>query len=343
MARTRRRRRVTILSEEEAGQHVQASTNSNNGAHIEENGDSQVPSQTEATNEVEVDGIVDTIDTQGVKRTRGRTRLADVWELPADQRIIVPFNDLGQPIKAAGGLLGQFLDSIAKNGELCSLAKDDWRKFTKPEIQEMLKVVEGKFYYDDCYDYWVLKTIARRWRDYKCHLKCNIYHNHDIVEEVIRNRPSDVDEAQWKRSEINTTNRKKQKIAHTSGTKSFARKAEEMREKTGVNPTRAKLFLETHKKKAGEKLTAEIEATSSKPSHTTSIASENDAYAALFGKEHAGRVRGIGTGPPPTQVFGTSSRRRFNGMSFTSSNSGEMQELKSMMMTMMAQIGQLSL
>ncbi|XP_038702468.1 uncharacterized protein LOC119999045 [Tripterygium wilfordii] len=102
---------------------------------------------------------------------------------------------------------------------------------------------QGKFHYDDCYDYWVVKTIVKRWKDYKCHLKSNCYYKHDTVEEMIRSTPEDVDEGQWatlvcfwnskkgkKRSTVNTNNRKKQKIAHTSGTKSFAMKAKEMRE-----------------------------------------------------------------------------------------------------------------
>ena len=38
----------------------------------------------------------------------------------------------------------------------------------------------------------------------------------------------------------------------------------------------------------------------------------------MLGKEHSGRVRGLGFGPSPSQVFGTTSQ--FNGISLSSNN-----------------------
>jgi hypothetical protein len=57
----------------------------------------------------------------------GETLLAHVWNLPAAERITVKCNRFGQPIGNGGGLLGQFLGTIARNGGYCPLNIRDWR------------------------------------------------------------------------------------------------------------------------------------------------------------------------------------------------------------------------
>lgn len=52
--------------------------------------------------------------------------------------------------------------------------------------------------------------------------------------------------------------------------------------------------------------------------------SQDDAFAKVCGKEHSGRVRGLGFGPSPSNVFGRSSSF-FAAMTSTSTNSIEPQ------------------
>ncbi|MED6207435.1 hypothetical protein PIB30_035825 [Stylosanthes scabra] len=42
---------------------------------------------------------------------------------------------------------------------------------------------------------------------------------------------------------------------------------------------------------------------------STNKLSQNDSLAQVFGKEHPGRVRSVGSGPCPTNVFGSASQR----------------------------------
>ena len=49
--------------------------------------------------------------------------------------------------------------------------------------------------------------------------------------------------------------------------------------------------------------------------------SMNDSYAKVFGKEHSGRVRGVGFGPSPLAIFGLPTHQR-GSMSLGSSRGG---------------------
>ena len=52
---------------------------------------------------------------------------------------------------------------------------------------------------------------------------------------------------------------------------------------------------------------------------------DEEAYTTVFGKEHSGRVRGMGMGVCPSQVFGTS----YRGKSMPTSSNSTIEELKS--------------
>ena len=50
-----------------------------------------------------------------------------VYKLVPPERIMVPLNNLQQPIKKAGGLFNRFIADIAKRSSLCPLNYDEWR------------------------------------------------------------------------------------------------------------------------------------------------------------------------------------------------------------------------
>ncbi|XP_020211795.1 uncharacterized protein LOC109796538 [Cajanus cajan] len=81
-------------------------------------------------------------------------------------------------------------------------------------------------------------------------------------------------------SDKNVANREKLLIPHTLGSKTLARKRDEM-----------------------EQLHKEIQETSSK----------NEAFLKVFGKEHPGYVRGMGLGVTPTQIIGSCSSSMRSG------------------------------
>ncbi|GJN34816.1 hypothetical protein PR202_gb23513 [Eleusine coracana subsp. coracana] len=71
-------------------------------------------------------------DNDGGQKRR-RTILKHVWDLPEGRKIVVRCNPLGQPIGKEGGLLGQFLGTVARNGGYCPLDLNDRRKVKKDE------------------------------------------------------------------------------------------------------------------------------------------------------------------------------------------------------------------
>ncbi|KAF5745498.1 hypothetical protein HS088_TW07G01085 [Tripterygium wilfordii] len=121
-----------------------------------------------------------------------------------------------------------------------------------------------------------------------------------------------------KRSTINKINRAKQTMAHTAGSKSFARLMAE-KAKDGVEPSRAQIFIETHKdRKDGRPIDQEsarrVEIMLEKLSQTPdsieqppeSVAWEGDVYSQVMGPERNGRMRGVGLGPTVTSLWRSS-------------------------------------
>ncbi|XP_059654060.1 uncharacterized protein LOC132300828 [Cornus florida] len=103
-------------------------------------------------------------------------------------------------------------------------------------------------------------------------------------------------------------------MLHTTGTMSYARKAEKMKLKSGKAPTRAQLFCATHKSKKDDKASDEHaakmitqleELAATQPSNPDEP-SPHDFYAQVRGEERRGRVRMYGLGPTPTSLWGPS-------------------------------------
>ncbi|CAH9086608.1 unnamed protein product, partial [Cuscuta epithymum] len=61
-----------------------------------------------------------TIQDSHGNRRRGKTVLAEVWNLSDGNHIVVDVNKENQPIGDEGGLLGSFCGTIARNGKVCS-------------------------------------------------------------------------------------------------------------------------------------------------------------------------------------------------------------------------------
>ncbi|XP_019157882.1 PREDICTED: uncharacterized protein LOC109154559 [Ipomoea nil] len=125
--------------------------------------------------------------------------------------------------------------------------------------------------------------------------------------------------------------RKHQKIAHTCGSKSFARRRVEMEIELGDSVNRSELWIDTHKVKRGSSVNEECRIISEKiinkmdqgSSSQSQSVSQDDPLRKAFGEEHPGRVRGLGFGPCPSNLFNNTSR--MNEMHW-SSNDNQMKE-----------------
>ncbi|KAK9740581.1 hypothetical protein RND81_03G045800 [Saponaria officinalis] len=140
------------------------------------------------------------IDADG-KRTRGKTVMPNVWNLPEGHRIVVEINKSNQPIRDEGGVLGHFCGTIVRNGGLCSLSYTRWdylKKGNKGNNQTLiLNEVQERFFYPKILEKWILKSIGHKWRDYKCYLKGIHYSDDANITELHNNCPDDVVQDQW--------------------------------------------------------------------------------------------------------------------------------------------------
>ena len=73
---------------------------------------------------------------------RKGTVLTQVWNLQEGKRIVVKCNKLGQPIGKEGGLLGQFLGTVARSDGYCPVDIKDWRKVKKDNAATMLQLIQ---------------------------------------------------------------------------------------------------------------------------------------------------------------------------------------------------------
>ncbi|XP_027938958.1 uncharacterized protein LOC114193391 isoform X1 [Vigna unguiculata] len=144
----------------------------------------------------------------------------------------------------------------------------------------------------------------------------------------------------------NKDNRAKQTIAHTCGSKSIARKRDEMEKECGHSVSRGEVWIATHKhaneafvsdeaREISEKIQV-YESTSS--SSVSKEISSIDSLAFAFGsQEHCGRVRGLGLGPCPSKVFGS----KGHSYSGTSSSYPSNAQLQNQVSTLTSQLNEM--
>lgn len=86
------------------------------------------------------------IDGEGrIRGKRGPTRAKEVWNLQAGERIIVKCNSKQQPIKKGGGILGGWLGTVARKGNLCPLNYKSWKAVPSTLKAGLIKLTRVSF------------------------------------------------------------------------------------------------------------------------------------------------------------------------------------------------------
>ncbi|XP_052137631.1 uncharacterized protein LOC127756289 [Oryza glaberrima] len=312
------------------------------------------------------------VQDEEVKKRKGTT-LRYVWDLPPGKRIVVKCNRLGQPIGDEGGLLGQFLGTLARNGAYCPLDKMTWRKIKADEGDlTILQFVQTKFLYPPSCVQWILKSIGRDWRRYKAALKDKYFNPKKKRSALYKLCPDDVEKDQWiplikywkskKGKALNAKNKRSRSMLqnpHSAGTKSYARWSEDLRQDdpNKKQPHRAMVYLATHKKKDKDKnqhvvtlenlIDEQLELAQNDQGR---VAWEGNALNKVLGKEKLGQVHGMGLLPVPKQVYGRTSHhlKNINITTVNDSSSdeethvrGEVGELKKLVKTLGQRIEEL--
>ncbi|XP_008782236.2 uncharacterized protein LOC103701824 isoform X1 [Phoenix dactylifera] len=230
-----------------------------------------------------------------VRRIRGPTRALDVWTLYEDEKFVVHCNELGQPIKKAASILSTFLESVARKGQLCPLNYTKWNEMLSSYKVELLRVIEKKFVLPANSHDWVLKSVNRKWKEYKEKLKADWKHEGMTEEEVARVCPLDVISHQWRglvhywfseKAQMDDNEREPGKVefdkmTHTHRDGSF------VREESKDIVDRATNLISERVGESSSDATNYIEA---------------QVLAKLMGSEHYGQVRGYSVGVTPTQL-----------------------------------------
>nr|CAD1840418.1 unnamed protein product [Ananas comosus var. bracteatus] len=126
--------------------------------------------QVEEEVEIERDDTVEIIDEKGNVKKKRMMRAKDVWTLLASEKIKVECNQFGQPIKKAGGILGGWLGTVARRGNICPIHYISWKIMpTDPFKLKIINITRLK----QVLFVGMNKTfiIVKKWKDYKYDLK----------------------------------------------------------------------------------------------------------------------------------------------------------------------------
>ncbi|XP_027174484.1 uncharacterized protein LOC113774118 [Coffea eugenioides] len=231
-------------------------------------------------------------DENSQRKTRGPTYMIEIWGKPSScHQYKVRFDKDGEPIGKNKSKFTEFLGTIARNGKYAPLDVTDWREMTNDKKQDMLVLVKEKFRLPRGADFWTLKSIGKKWRNWKSALKAKYYNPNESIESQINNRDQQILKDQWRNllaywsleetkntSEKNKMSRAKKTMNHKTGKKSYAQ--------------------------IRKKLQALKEKVSQLPPGSNDDVGRNDAFAQVFREDNNGRVRMYGLGVTPSNKWG---------------------------------------
>ncbi|XP_072080315.1 uncharacterized protein [Arachis hypogaea] len=246
-------------------------------------------------------------------------------------------------IGEAAGLLAGVCGQLATDCVAFPISFEKWSDIPASFFENQWNIFFlARFYFkvsDNLAKRFMLQSLGKKWREHRIKLWNDFYDPRLSKTEIINNAPEDIAPDQWalfveyrlkpetqKLCKRNQEIRQKQIIPHTSGAKSIARRRAELTEETGKEVSRVQMWDITHKKidesyvnEKAKEIAEKIEAHSSQQPMESTVNSPLDALRVVFGKEHPGRVRGLGMGAVPTIAF-KNNTTRISQMNLGSSN-----------------------
>ncbi|PIN22607.1 hypothetical protein CDL12_04688 [Handroanthus impetiginosus] len=231
--------------------------------------------------------------------TKARLKVNDVYVLLGGKKVVLEWNELGQPIRESGGLLGQFLGHIASEFTNFPMSYTKWSKIPSSNKEHDKFDVS-----DESQKKYIMGSLGKKWRDNRSRLFTELYDPALSWEANLQKRPTYIPVEQWaaflqyrmeEKTQKNIINRSKKNIPHTLGSMSIARKRDQI------------MYAISHKKKDGSYVNDEARQKIEELQTQSQLSSEDDAYTTVCGKEHPGRVRTVGQGVCPSQMFGSTS------------------------------------
>ncbi|MED6195203.1 hypothetical protein PIB30_035813 [Stylosanthes scabra] len=175
----------------------------------------------------------------------------------------------------------------------------------------------------------MLQSLGKSWREARNRLFHEYYDPRKTLEQNVDARSRGIDENDWRRFlryrlRPDTKEKCSEPIeaaihTHTGGSKSLARRIDEESRQQGRDVSRGEVWMMTHKKVDGSYIHEDAQTICEKimdieqRDESSRLLFQNDSLAQVLGKEHPGRVRGMGFGAIPSRLFGRNSQQTGGG------------------------------
>ncbi|XP_042455186.1 uncharacterized protein LOC122039813 [Zingiber officinale] len=284
--------------------------------------------QNEEVNEQDENEIMPS--SQAQKRKRGKTIMRDIHALHPDHMLVVKFNERGQPYGDLQPTLANYIGTIARNGVVLPLSFLDWRKMPTNCLNDAWKLVTARFCISNCHRRVIMQMMGAAWRRWRTEVKATSYDSNTPLEELVAIQPIphgltlqtwEILCNYWKSTEktskINRENANKKKGTHAQGHTNIPSLEYKFSQENGRKPSRIEIqqLSRRSRKKGGAPIDDEairienlLKETvdrhlQDKPEGTQPIEVHEETFREVFGPEHSGRVRCLGAGALPSQVF----------------------------------------
>ncbi|XP_042455895.1 uncharacterized protein LOC122040596 [Zingiber officinale] len=253
--------------------------------------------QNEEVNEQDENEIMSS--SQAQKRKHGKTIMRDIHALHPDHMLVVKFNERGQPYGDLQPTLANFIGTIARNGVVLPLSFLDWRKMLTNRLNDAWKLVTARFCISNCHRRVIMQMMGAAWRRWRTEVKATSYDSNTPLEELVAIQPIphgltlqtwEVLCNYWKSTESQENGRKPSRIEIQQLTR-------RSRKKGGTLIDDEAIRIENLLKETVDRHLQD------KPEGTQPIEVHEEAFCEVFGPEHSGRVRCLGAGALPSQVF----------------------------------------
>ncbi|XP_057759993.1 uncharacterized protein LOC130980319 [Arachis stenosperma] len=280
--------------------------------------------------------VVNVKDTSTGEITARKMSAIQVWYLKKEEKVMMELDGHGQGRDNGANLLVRFLGLMARRATLCPISIQRWDQMPEDNTKKQWNYIEENFEFDYAAGIkWALRTLGDRWKAYKYSLRNIYFYPNKTKEEILATKiDSDIPPIEWaafvhhytnpktkKQCLQNRKNREKLQVSHAGGSKSNARRANEMEKKLGRPVCRSEVILSTLVKKNGnyvngghnlaeqilEHLPEDQERAAAEGVPSKVLAHPNDAIGKVFGAENVGRVRGFSSAVCPVG-FGKSKR-----------------------------------
>ncbi|RYQ85604.1 hypothetical protein Ahy_B10g105169 [Arachis hypogaea] len=192
--------------------------------------------------------------------------------LPPGKKIVLHHNRELQQVGQAAGLLSGFLGTLGSDFQQLPICAKSWKTMSKASKEHAYDQVKRVFHYEDDKRGWIKRRILQRigscWRNSRNHLFHKVYDEELTFEQNIKRKPAGIEANHWKK---------------------FLQYRLDEDTKISVNPDPTCL------QEAIELIESQ--------DHSSKKFSQNDSLAQVLGKEHPGRVRGLGIGTCPSRYF----------------------------------------